>query len=876
MKTDEIRGRFLEFFKARGHKVIPSDSLVPQNDPTLLFTGAGMNQFKDYFLGLKRDMKRAASSQKCLRTGDLDEVGRTAYHHSFFEMLGNFSFGDYFKKEAIEWAWEFLTREIGLPEDRLQVSVHESDEEAYRLWREVIKVPEKRITRLGDKTNFWPSNAPREGPNGPCGPCSEIYYDQGEGSSGKAHACSVDHDCGRFAEIWNLVFTQYDRQEGGELVPLRQKNIDTGMGLERIACVAQGKRTNYEIDLFQPIVKDIEKALKINRDPGVLPHLYAIADHLRAVTFAIADGVIPGNEGRNYVIRKLIRRAIWHAYQVAKERPLEEPLLYELVPCVVSVMRTGYPDLSGAQRNVEDTLKGEEERFLRTLSTGLALLSEKMARAKEKGRRRLSGEEVFILYDTYGFPDELTRVIAEGEGFEIDQGEFNRLMEAQRKRAKGTSPLVQSIFVTSGFDERLHSMPPSTFLGYETHSAKVKVLISQVEENRGIVVLDRTPFYAESGGQVGDQGVLTAPDFEAKVGDTQKRDAYHLHFVEIVKGRIREGMEVEARVDSERRNAAMRNHTATHLLHAVLREVLGKHVRQLGSLVHPDRLRFDYSFSRPLTEEEIVAIELRVNAEIVKDTAVQKEVKAFEEARGEGAIAFFGEKYGEKVRVVSVPGISKELCGGTHCERTGQIGLFVILNDSSIASGVRRIEALTGEGAMRYVQTLRSQMEAAAAKLKTTPSEIVGRIGKLQERMKKLEKGEGEARGAAVDPKKMLGRAVRVGSYGLIVENVGEGSRESLRRISDQLRSQAKKSVWVLVTQHELGKVHFVAGLSSDLKEGKLDVRELVRGVGPLLGGGGGGRKDLAEGGGTNLEILKGAGIEAVREKAKQYLQEAK
>ncbi len=869
MKTDEIRTRFLDFFKARGHKVIASDSLVPQNDPTLLFTGAGMNQFKDYFLGLKKDLKRAASSQKCLRTGDLDEVGRTAYHHSFFEMLGNFSFGDYFKEEAIQWAWEFLTQELGIPKERLQVSVHVSDDEAYRIWRDKIGVPERWITKLGDKTNFWPSNAPKEGPNGPCGPCSEIYFDQGEDFTKDKHRCSVEHDCGRFAEIWNLVFTQYDRQEGGKLVPLKQKNIDTGMGLERLACVVQGKRTNFEIDLFEPLLKEIERILKIKRSPRALAHLHAIADHVRAVTFAIADGVIPGNEGRNYVIRKLIRRAIWHAYQLRPENPLDEPALFQLVPCVISAMKGGYEDLAGAEKSIEETLKGEEERFLRTLSTGLVLLSERMKNAKEKGRRKLTGEEAFILYDTYGFPDELTRVITEEQGFEIDQEEFNRLMEEQRKRAKGTSPLVQSIFVTSEFDQRLHSEKATTFLGYETHSAKVKVVVSQMEGDRGIVVLDRSPFYAESGGQVGDQGVLCSKDFEARVEDTQKRDVYHLHYVRIVKGRIREGEEVEAKVDSERRNAAMRNHTATHLLHAVLREILGKHVRQLGSLVHPDRLRFDYSFSRPLTEEELLKIEERVNGEILKDTSVQKDTMGFEEAKGEGAIAFFGEKYGENVRVVSVPGVSKELCGGTHCERTGQIGLFVIVSDGSIASGVRRIEALTGGGAIQYVQRLRSQMGAAAEKLKTTPSEVVERIGKLQERMKELEK-TGPRAGVQVDPKEALARGIKAGGFLLVTEKLEGASRDDLRRLSDQLRSQAKKTLWLLLS-HEEGKIYSLVGLSADLKESKIDARELIRDLAALLGGSGGGRKELAEGGGTHVEVLK-KGWPSLVELTKKYL----
>ena len=743
MKTDDVRQRFLDFFKKEGHAVVSSDSLVPQNDPTLLFTGAGMNQFKDYFLGLKKDIKRAASSQKCLRTGDLDEVGKTPYHHSFFEMLGNFSFGDYSKKEAIRWAWQFLTEDMKLSPERLRVSIHKSDDEAYEIWRNQIRIPETWITRLGDKTNFWPSNARLEGPNGPCGPCSEIYYDQGESVCSKPRECGISHECGRFAEIWNLVFTQYDRREGGKLVPLKNKNIDTGMGLERLACVVQKKKTNFEIDIFEPLIKQAETLLRLGtgkQNKDRISHLNAIVDHIRAVSFAIADGVIPANEGRGYVIRKLIRRAVWHAHQLIPGKTFEEPTLYRLVPTVVEVMKGGYPDLGGAQKNIQDTLKGEEDRFLRTLDTGLELLREKIDTAKRKGEKKLSGEEAFLLYDTYGFPDEITRSIAKEEGLEIDQAEFERLMEGQRTRAKGTSPLVQSIFVTTDFDKLLHALPPTEFLGYETHHGKGRILLSQTEGDRGIIVLDRTPFYAESGGQVGDQGTLKGKDFEAAVADTQKRDAYHLHYVQILRGGAREGLEVETRVDSRRRDAAMRNHTATHLLHAVLREVLGNQVRQLGSLVAPDRLRFDYSFSRPLTEEELLKIESRVNEEIYKDSTVQKEVKKTEEAKSEGALAFFGEKYGDKVRVVTVPGISKEFCGGTHCERTGQIGAFVIVSDASIASGVRRMEALTGEGALRHIQKMRSQIRQAAEKLRATPVELVERIEKLQQRMKQLEK----------------------------------------------------------------------------------------------------------------------------------------
>lgn len=858
MKTDEIRKRFLDFFKGRGHTIVRSDSLVPQSDPTLLFTGAGMNQFKDYFLGLKKDLKRATSCQKCLRTGDLDEVGKTPYHHSFFEMLGNFSFGDYFKKEAIRWAWEFLTVEMKISKERLRVSVHQKDDEAFKVWRDDIKVREDWIYKMGDKTNFWPANAPADGPNGPCGPCSEIYFDQEpqKGSGG-----SIEDS--RFAEIWNLVFTQFDRQEGGKLLPLNNKNIDTGMGLERLACILQNKKTNFEIDIFVPLHEAVKTHLDFGkRAAGSANDLYALSDHVRAVIFAIADGVIPSNEGRGYVVRKLIRRALWrahqllHSLQATPPRELENPFLYKVVPKVIEVMRGAYPDLVGAQFNITETLRGEEERFLKTLERGLVLLEEKIKAAKAAGEKKLSGEEVFILYDTYGFPDELTRVIAYANHLEIDQEEFDRLMEGQRKRAKGATPLVESIFVKSEFEERLHKLPPTQFLGYETHRAKGRVLLWQQEGERALVVLDRTPFYAESGGQVGDQGFLEAPQFKARVEDTQKKDQYHLHYVRIAKGHLREGMEVEVEIDANRRDRSMRNHTATHLLHAVLREVLGEQVRQLGSLVHPDRLRFDYSFSRPLTEEELLIIESRVNEETLKDSPVEKEEMPFEEAKKGGAIAFFGEKYGNRVRVVTVPGISKEFCGGTHCNRTGQIGAFVIVSDASIASGVRRMEALTGEGALRYIQELRSQVRSAAEKLRSSPAELVERIEKLQNRMKQLEKEDRERPQSRVALEELMGNAKRVGIFRLVTAKLEGAGKAELRKIHDQLRSRAQQTVWLLASCLE-EKVHVLVGSSPDLKEGPPFAQELARKVFTKMGASGGGRKDLVEGGGSDPDAVK-------------------
>ncbi len=855
MKTDEVRARFLDFFKKRGHTVVKSDSLVPQNDPTLLFTGAGMNQFKEYFLGIKKDLQRAASSQKCLRTGDLEEVGRTPFHHSFFEMLGNFSFGDYFKKEAIQWGWEFLTGELKIPHDRLRITVHKKDEEAYEIWRDEIKVPADRIYKMGDKTNFWPSSAPEDGPNGPCGPCSEIYFDQDPGAK------SNDIESDRFAEIWNLVFTQYDRQESGRLVALRQKNIDTGMGLERLACVLQGKKTNFEIDIFQPINEAVKRHLALQ---GSAPnHLYAISDHVRAVTFSITDGVIPSNEGRGYVIRKLIRRALWRAHQLihsteAKTGRTLEPFLHEVSSEVVRVMKGTYPELAQAEYNIKQTLRAEEERFLKTLETGLALLEEKIEATGRKGRKRLSGEEVFLLYDTYGFPDELTKGIAEKRGLEIDQKEFDRLMKEQRKRAKDASQITSSIFSATDLEKKIGALPATRFLGYQKLEARAKVLLADFQEQIGVVILDETPFYAESGGQVGDQGILENPGFRGRVTDTQKKDKCVVHSVVIEKGVLKVGESVEARVDPSRREAAMRNHTATHLLHAALRKILGTQVRQLGSLVSPEKLRFDYSYGQALSSEQLREIEDIVNQEILKDTAVTKEEKPTEEAKKEGAIAFFGEKYGDRVRVVTVPGFSKEFCAGTHCDRTGQIGIFLITNDTSIGSGVRRVEAITGQEALRHFRETKSLVLQASEKLKSSPKDLPKSIEKLQERVKQIESSSRTYIIPSINPAELLQSASIVAGHNFVTKKWEGMGPDDLRSISDSLRAiPAVNTVWFLASQ-DAGKVYYLSATSGDLaKTHEVNVKHLIQDVvSPMVEGSGGGREDFAQGGTANLHAF--------------------
>ncbi|MCM8775317.1 MAG: alanine--tRNA ligase [Candidatus Omnitrophica bacterium] len=861
MKTDQIRSAFLEFFAQRGHTIVPSDSLVPQNDPTLLFTGAGMNQFKEYFLGLKKDMKRAASSQKCLRTADLDEVGRTAYHHTFFEMLGNFSFGDYFKQEAIQWAWELLTKGLHISPERLRVSVHENDEEALKIWREKIKVREDWIYRLGDKTNFWPSNAPKDGPNGPCGPCSEIYYDQDP----QSRVENLESE--RFAEIWNLVFTQFDRQDGGKLIQLKNKNIDTGMGLKRLACVLQGVRTNYEIDIFQTLNQAVAYALGIEQNKENQRRIYAISDHARAVIFAMADGVIPGNEGRGYVIRKIIRRALWHAHQIVPKKKLHAAFLYRLIPDLVHVMGQTYPVIIEAEASIAVTLRGEEERFLATLETGLKILEKKLSELLKNKSTCLSGENVFELYDTYGFPDELTRTIAGARGFSIDQESFNALMEKQRQRAKESSPLSQSIFVSSNFEKKLSEIPETKFLGYQTLSSQGRVLLADIHQKKGIIVLDQTPLYGESGGQVGDQGFLENEIFYARVTDTQRKGGHTLHAVEVVTGTIRTSDEVKATVDLKRRERIMRNHTATHLLHASLRKFLGPQVRQMGSLVSPEKLRFDYSYPDALTPGVLQKIEDDVNDQILKNSAVVIEEKTYQEAKKEGALAFFGEKYGSHVRIVSVPGHSKECCGGTHCDYTGQIGLFLIESDFSIGSGTRRIEAVTGDGAILYARSLRDMVARMAQTLKTSPRDLEARIIKLQDICRKLEKGQSGGLMVTADVEQVLSeRQPLIGDLGLIIHSQKDLGIEALRRLSDILKSKAQKTIYLVGSETD-DKIQFVMGMSQDLQTTKIDLRNLMVKLSPFLGTSGGGRKDMVQGGGPNRGQLHD-----VRDKIKQEI----
>jgi alanyl-tRNA synthetase len=650
-----------------------------------------MNQFKDYFLGVRKDLKRATSSQKCVRTGDLDVVGKTPYHHSFFEMLGNFSFGDYFKREAIEWAWEFLTKELGISKDHLFVSVHEKDEEALRLWVDHIGIPEKLIARLDDHTNFWPADAPKLGPNGPCGPCSEIYFDQGKNYPGSRKGFWADDESGRFAEIWNLVFTQFERHADGSLPPLKAQNIDTGMGLERLACVMQGKKSNFEIDIFAPLVSHLKNRVSKSR-PVSMENLNAIADHVRAAVVAISDGAHPSNESRGYVIRKLIRRSIWKG----RAMNLSAPILAPMVSLIVKSLEDTYPELRQNEKSIYESISSEEARFNETLESGLEMITKLIKEAKKRKSRLLSGEEVFQLYDTFGFPDELTRTIASESGISLDEKQFLTLLDEQRKRAKKASKLADTIFASSDLNQELLKLPASQFLGYKTTKADGTVLWENFSGNNGALVLDQTPFYPEGGGQVGDVGLIEGSKFTFQVEDTQKKDLVIVHTGHLLKGKPKVKNKCKTSVDPSSREATKRNHTATHLLQSALRAVVGTHVRQVGSLVNPEKLRFDFTHGRPLTQEQIAATEKWVNEAVLESESVDAKQENYDAALKTGALAFFGDKYSDRVRTINIKGRSKELCGGTHCQNTGEIGGFLITSESSVGSGTRRLEAITG------------------------------------------------------------------------------------------------------------------------------------------------------------------------------------
>ncbi|MBF0294136.1 MAG: alanine--tRNA ligase [Magnetococcales bacterium] len=869
MTADEIRDRFVSFFQRRGHEHVASSSLIPENDPTLLFANAGMNQFKGAFLGRERRANpRAVSVQKCVRAGgkhnDLENVGRTARHHTFFEMLGNFSFGDYFKEEAIALAWEFVTKELGLPADRLLVTVYAEDEEAWRIWCQGQGVPEARVIRIASSDNFWSM-----GPTGPCGPCSEIFYDHGPSVAGGPPG-SPEQDGDRFVEIWNLVFMQYDRAADGTLTPLPHPCIDTGAGLERLAVVLQGRTNNYDSDLFQPLMQEAARLTGGTcGDPADGPwtqgtiSLQVIADHIRAVSFLIADGVLPSNEGRGYVLRRIMRRAMRHGRLLG----MEEPFLFQLVPTLVEKMGRVYPELGAQRAAIMAVVENEEKRFVATLGAGMKLLES--ASSGLVSGELLGGETVFTLYDTYGFPVDLTADILRDRGIEIDMEGFEQCMARQKAMARAAWAGSGDAGIAAVYHEILAAAGPVAFLGYETERATGRIVAlvdgrgervpSLSAGDEGGVVCDRTPFYGESGGQLGDTGWLHAGNARFEVSDSRKPlGDLVVHQGRLLQGRLEVDSELELVVDGERRAAVRWHHSATHLLHHALKEVLGEHVKQAGSQVGPERLRFDYSHYQAMTSDELERVEGLVNRWILANHAQETAIMTPDEAMRAGAMALFGEKYGERVRVVRL-GPSLELCGGTHVARTGDIGLMRIVAESAVAAGVRRIEAVCGERARQsYLQDSRL-LQRIAGLLKLPSAEALTGVEKLLARRaeleRELEKSKAALAGSTVD--ELLARTKEKNGLRYLVAEVRDVDAKGLRDMADRLRDKLGSGV-ILLGAPESGKVSLLAAVTRDLTD-RCKAGELMQAVAPLVGGKGGGRPDMAMGGGTRPETLREA-----------------
>jgi len=859
--TAEIRQQFLDFFIGKEHVAVASSPLVPANDPTLLFTNAGMVQFKDVFLGAeKRPYKRAVSAQRCVRAGgkhnDLDQVGYTARHHTFFEMLGNFSFGDYFKQDAILYAWELLTRVLGLDAERLWVTVYHTDDEAWSIWANQVGVPAGRIVRIGDKPggrefesdNFWAM-----GDTGPCGPCTEIFYDHGADVAGGPPG-SDDQDGDRYIEIWNLVFMQFDRAADGTMVPLPKPCVDTGMGLERISAVLQGVHSNYEIDLFQALIKAAAKVTGC-KDPGN-KSLNVIADHIRACAFLIMDGVLPSRDGRGYVLRRIIRRAVRHGYKLGQK----QPFFSRMVQPLVGQMGEAYPELKQRQAQIEAVLLDEEERFSRTLDAGMGILQQVI----DKSDREIDGSTAFLLYDTYGFPLDLTQDIAREHGLGVDQGGFDLEMARQQERGRSSGQFAQRTQISA---EIISNLPETVFLGYEQVSVEGSRVVGIITDSglakalqagdEAIVFLDRTPFYAESGGQVGDTGTLRGDDFEFEVSDTVKTAGVFFGHVGVLKsGRMITGAVVAAIVDAGRRQAIVLHHSATHLLHAALKQVLGHHVEQRGSLVAPDHLRFDFTHPRAVSGEEIREIERLVNREIRSNPASTVEIMDMESALKTGATALFGEKYGDRVRVIQFGDFSIELCGGTHVQRVGDIGQFKIIEESAIASGIRRIVGVAGEAAVDSIQTMEERLKQVAGVLKVAPDSVDERVQQLLERNRTLEKDldELKARMATASGNELTGKAVEINGVKVLATVLENIDAAALRKMIDQLRNQLGSSVVVLASV-ESGTVRLAVGVSKDLIA-RIQAGNLVNFVAQQVGGKGGGRPDFAQAGGSQPENL--------------------
>ncbi|MBE2969413.1 alanine--tRNA ligase [Burkholderia cepacia] len=862
MKAAEIREKFLKFFESKGHTIVRSSSLVPGNDPTLMFTNSGMVQFKDVFLGTDpRPYSRATTAQRSVRAGgkhnDLENVGYTARHHTFFEMLGNFSFGDYFKHDAIKFAWELLTTVYQLPKDKLWVTVYQEDDEAYDIWAKEVGVPTERIIRIGDNKgaryasdNFWTM-----GDTGPCGPCTEIFYDHGPDVWGGPPG-SPEEDGDRYIEIWNLVFMQFNRDAQGNMTRLPKQSVDTGMGLERLAAVLQHVHSNYEIDLFQNLIKAAARVTEISDLTN--NSLKVIADHIRACSFLIVDGVIPGNEGRGYVLRRIVRRAIRHGYKLGRKGAF----FHKLVADLVAEMGVAYPELKEAEQRVTDVLRQEEERFFETIEHGMSILEAALADVEAKGGKVLDGELAFKLHDTYGFPLDLTADVCRERGMTVDEPAFDDAMARQREQARAAGKFK----ATQGLE---YTGAKTTFHGYEEiafDDAKVVALyvdgsaVNEVKAGQdAVVVLDHTPFYAESGGQVGDQGVLANAATRFAVADTLKVQADVIgHHGTLEQGTLKVGDVLRAEIDAHRRARTQRNHSATHLMHKALREVLGAHVQQKGSLVDAEKTRFDFAHNAPMTDDEIRRVEQIVNDEILANAPGIVRVMPYDEAVKGGAMALFGEKYGDEVRVLDL-GFSRELCGGTHVHRTGDIGLFKIVVEGGVAAGIRRVEAITGDNALRYVQELDARVNEAAAALKAQPSELTQRIAQVQDQVKSLEKELGALKSklASSQGDELAQQAVEIGGVYVLAATLDGADAKTLRETVDKLKDKLKNAAIVLAAV-EGGKVSLIAGVTPDASK-KVKAGELVNYVAQQVGGKGGGRPDMAQAGGTEPANLPGA-----------------
>ncbi|OGQ57326.1 MAG: alanine--tRNA ligase [Deltaproteobacteria bacterium RIFCSPLOWO2_02_FULL_50_16] len=876
VKSAEIREKFLAYFERQKHTRVKSASLIPVNDPTLYFTNAGMVQFKNVFTGVEpAPAPRATSSQKCMRVSgkhnDLENVGHTKRHHTFFEMLGNFSFGDYFKKEAVCFAWQFLTQEMGLPQERLWVTIYEEDDEAEKLWLNEVGIPHDRILKFGKNENYWSM-----GETGPCGPCSEIHYDHGERYSCGKPDCRVNCDCDRYMEVWNLVFMQYDRDISGKLKPLPQPSIDTGMGLERLAAVVQGKHSNYESDLFTPLFKVIEKLTqkKYESDEATKISMQVLADHIRAATFLIADGIQPSNEGRGYVLRRIMRRAIRHGRLLG----MTQPFFYKLADTVIKEMAPFYPELKEHQKLIDRVIMSEEEKFLETLEKGLDIIEEEANRLRNSKEKILHGDTVFKLYDTYGFPVDLTQIIVEEKGFQVDMAGFEKNMEIQKGRGrqswKGATPADAAS--QKVYDDLARDGIQSRFLGHESLKASSRIaaliknghIVDQVKVGDTFECLTfETPFYPEGGGQVGDHGWVEGSGGRGDILETRKMGTNVIsHTATLKEGILKIGDEVQLVVDQKRRRRIQNHHSATHILHAALRQVLGTHVRQAGSLVEPGRLRFDFSHFEPVDPEELRRIEDLSNEAIRSNHSVTKATLSYEEAMKKGALAFFEEKYGDQVRVVKMGDYSCELCGGSHVEATGEIGLIKIINESSVAAGVRRIEAVVGEDGFQYLRGIDRDHKNLALELKTTPSEIKSRVVGLQEKLRKAETDLLELK------KKIAMGGGGGGSGGLSIETIKGISAliqkveaddvETFRSLSDQALQKVKSGIVVLGCVMD-NKVSIIVRVSKDLIK-KFHAGKIIQELAPLVGGKGGGRPDMAQAGGQKVD-----GLEAALKKAR-------